>query len=369
MEMDTSSGIRANESEQKRTVVRSPSIDPSASAAEDRFRRIAPRLEENDFECGLCLSLLCEPVTIPCGHSFCQTCLTSALEQSKKQCPTCRAVCNVDPENMQISLTIANVAQKLFPEEYRKRKEQVELERRDWGNRLSIFYMGTHFLPFRVQRLRLFEPRYVLMVQRALKGDMNFGYVNGYADHDGVMGVQLHIEKCEWAPDGGAVVECTAPRRFRVSRVWTEQGTHGLDRAQVEYVTDELPPYADSTPSDAKIKFIKEFQIALAEAKPWVDQFSEFSYHAHDFIADHGTLPEFSSNNPVQSAEKISFYIANLLGHSLSPEARSSTLHSRNSLERMNVCTEALKNAVQILRAQVHRCPFFTNRVTEISSS
>jgi hypothetical protein len=29
----------------------------------------------HDFDCALCLSLLYDPVTIPCGHTFCRNCL------------------------------------------------------------------------------------------------------------------------------------------------------------------------------------------------------------------------------------------------------------------------------------------------------
>lgn len=34
----------------------------------------------DDFECTLCLKLLYEPVTTPCGHSFCRTCLLQSMD-------------------------------------------------------------------------------------------------------------------------------------------------------------------------------------------------------------------------------------------------------------------------------------------------
>lgn len=46
------------------------------------------------LECGVCLSLVCEPVSLSCGHTFCRTCLVSALRRSAKKCPCCRAVCH-----------------------------------------------------------------------------------------------------------------------------------------------------------------------------------------------------------------------------------------------------------------------------------
>ncbi len=45
----------------------------------------------DDLECILCMKLLYEPVTTPCGHTFCQPCFSRALDHSNK-CPNCRTV-------------------------------------------------------------------------------------------------------------------------------------------------------------------------------------------------------------------------------------------------------------------------------------
>ncbi|XP_077982936.1 E3 ubiquitin-protein ligase RNF166-like [Glandiceps talaboti] len=47
------------------------------------------------FICTICLEVLHKPVTIPCGHSFCVTCLSSCMGKSKESkespyCPLCR---------------------------------------------------------------------------------------------------------------------------------------------------------------------------------------------------------------------------------------------------------------------------------------
>lgn len=54
----------------------------------------APGLPRSLLQCGVCLSLVCEPVSISCGHTFCRTCLVSSLRRSHKRCPCCRAVCH-----------------------------------------------------------------------------------------------------------------------------------------------------------------------------------------------------------------------------------------------------------------------------------
>ncbi|CAM9631229.1 unnamed protein product, partial [Heterosigma akashiwo] len=45
-----------------------------------------------EFECNVCLNLLFEPTSLPCGHSYCKACLKKTLE-FKQECPSCRAPC------------------------------------------------------------------------------------------------------------------------------------------------------------------------------------------------------------------------------------------------------------------------------------
>lgn len=46
-------------------------------------------LNVDDFECSLCYRLLHEPVTTPCGHSFCRQCLDRSLDH-QSVCPLCK---------------------------------------------------------------------------------------------------------------------------------------------------------------------------------------------------------------------------------------------------------------------------------------
>ena len=53
-----------------------------------RLRRVA---RGDDVECILCMKLLFEPVTTPCGHTFCRACFARTTDHSNK-CPMCRTV-------------------------------------------------------------------------------------------------------------------------------------------------------------------------------------------------------------------------------------------------------------------------------------
>uniref|UniRef100_A0A8C2XCG8 RING-type domain-containing protein n=1 Tax=Cyclopterus lumpus TaxID=8103 RepID=A0A8C2XCG8_CYCLU len=49
----------------------------------------------SQFCCSVCLDLLREPVTIPCGHSYCRRCVGGCWDQQEAEggqssCPQCR---------------------------------------------------------------------------------------------------------------------------------------------------------------------------------------------------------------------------------------------------------------------------------------
>ncbi|XP_048109651.1 E3 ubiquitin/ISG15 ligase TRIM25-like isoform X1 [Alosa alosa] len=58
-------------------------------------------VDENHFQCPICLELLKDPVTIPCGHSYCMECITKGWDIDDEKgvygCPQCRQTFNPRP--------------------------------------------------------------------------------------------------------------------------------------------------------------------------------------------------------------------------------------------------------------------------------
>ena len=151
-----------------------------------QYRPIDPKaVDASDFECPLCMRLLWQPITTPCGHTFCRVCLDRTLDHNSV-CPMCKS-----PEVKKVYLIerrefvpnefIESSMRRLLPAEYQERKilQQVEISEFGGGmenaNIIPIF-VCTVSLPGIPCPLHVFEPRYRLMVRRAMEsGTREFG--------------------------------------------------------------------------------------------------------------------------------------------------------------------------------------------------
>ncbi|XP_030282692.1 E3 ubiquitin-protein ligase TRIM21-like [Sparus aurata] len=67
-------------------------------------------LTEDQFLCSICLDVFTDPVSTPCGHNFCKTCITIHWDKNDKcQCPNCKKTFYTRPE-LQVNTFISEMA-------------------------------------------------------------------------------------------------------------------------------------------------------------------------------------------------------------------------------------------------------------------
>ncbi|XP_015716263.1 LON peptidase N-terminal domain and RING finger protein 3 isoform X2 [Coturnix japonica] len=198
-------------------------------------------VDPSDLDCSLCMRLFYEPVTTPCGHTFCLKCLERCLDHNPK-CPLCKeglSECLAMRKYCKTVLMEELIARYL-PEELTERRKIHEEEIAELSNlnkNVPIF-VCTMAYPTVPCPLHIFEPCYRLMIRRCMEtGTKQFGMcisdpVKGFADY----GCILEIRNVEFFADGRSVVDSIGKRRFKVIQ---HSQRDGYNTADIEYIEDQ----------------------------------------------------------------------------------------------------------------------------------
>lgn len=196
--------------------------------------------------CPVCVRIMLEPVTLPCGHSFCKSpCLRGAL-QEQPACPVCRTAFFGDVQRSNPSYTIMSLIETLVhPEELSERKsesviDEVELS----SSRLGLFFLpdcteGT-LMPGNSIQLSVWEPRYLILINRCLDSGMYFGI---QSSNQSVGGVGMKIESVRRLLNNRMLITASAIMRYTVCAApELEPNAMGLHYAHVSFFSDVPKP-------------------------------------------------------------------------------------------------------------------------------
>ena len=219
---------------------------------EDRIRYLKLRNKLRvELDCQVCYALILEPLTLPCGHTFCRSCVARILDHSDL-CPICRrksgmpVAIHAEPVNK----TLARLIDYFFPEQIAARREAISQDDLglDLEKNLPLFICTLSF-PTMPTFLHIFEPRYRLMIRRVVEsGDGKFGMVmynrRGRSQGDGLgsvpfmqYGTLLMVERYELLPDGRSLVIATGVSRFKVMDSSMLDGYHVARTERVDDIS------------------------------------------------------------------------------------------------------------------------------------
>uniref|UniRef100_UPI00398E55B5 LON peptidase N-terminal domain and RING finger protein 2 isoform X1 n=2 Tax=Pristiophorus japonicus TaxID=55135 RepID=UPI00398E55B5 len=110
------------------------------------------------LNCRMCLALLFEPVSLPCGHTFCRGCVE---KETVTECRLCKLSITGDAAqaasalasgtHFRLNVVLCNLLEKWFPSDCRARRLQVEAGRlmrsRDYSAALGLYNQALSLVP------------------------------------------------------------------------------------------------------------------------------------------------------------------------------------------------------------------------------
>uniref|UniRef100_A0A8C2KMA8 Uncharacterized protein n=1 Tax=Cyprinus carpio TaxID=7962 RepID=A0A8C2KMA8_CYPCA len=95
-----------------------------------QFCCVGPLTEE--LQCSICLDVFTDPVTAPCGHNFCKTCLNKYWDNSQTcNCPYCKETFNQRPD-LKINITLRELVDR-----YKVKSKDVQQMIQDRINKIQ----------------------------------------------------------------------------------------------------------------------------------------------------------------------------------------------------------------------------------------
>ncbi|KAK0637252.1 ATP-dependent protease La domain-containing protein [Bombardia bombarda] len=216
-------------------------VTPDQAAFDSSVLTTVKDAVRSEMDCQVCYALYYDPVTTPCGHTFCRSCLQRVLDHAR-YCPVCRRVLSVEPvvyrEECPTNQLLARIIASFWADLLEARRQAVIAEGLSDGAEnydIAVFICTLSF-PSMPTFLHVFEPRYRLMIRRALEGDRTFGMVlyqqgRGFRE----LGTLLRIVNVEFFPDGRSLIETVGVSRFRI----VEHSTlDGYTVAKIQKIND-----------------------------------------------------------------------------------------------------------------------------------
>ncbi|XXH04408.1 hypothetical protein Hte_010822 [Hypoxylon texense] len=185
-------------------------------------------LARTEMDCQVCYALFLDPLTTTCGHTFCRGCLHRILDHSDL-CPICRRPLSIQAQVNRQSYPsnerLCKIINGFWADLVALRSQAYRLEQQANLDGFDIpLFVCTLAFPRMPTFLHVFEPRYRLMIRRAMEGDRTFGMVlhtspraPGEPDFF-ELGTLLRIVNIEFFPDGRSLLETVGVSRFRVTR-------------------------------------------------------------------------------------------------------------------------------------------------------
>mmetsp|Transcript_4840 Transcript_4840/g.9041 ORF Transcript_4840/g.9041 Transcript_4840/m.9041 type:complete len:330 (+) Transcript_4840:735-1724(+) len=199
-----------------------------------------------ELDCPLCLRVFYEPVTSSCGHSYCKNCLLECFKRGRK-CPICRKPASIS-NSVPVTIVLQKLVERLRKEDFDSRIEEETTKRTELLAQLEssnqflpvLLMHEILYLPGILAELKIFEPRYLRMVQEALNTTKLFGVYSSFKGSH--LGVTLEVTSWDDLPDGTIGLTALVKKRFVADGITSDLVNliPNQEISSTHYTSDEL---------------------------------------------------------------------------------------------------------------------------------
>eukprot|EP01052_Picozoa_sp_SAG31_P035559 SAG31_NODE_4308_length_3369_cov_2.531804_4_plen_483_part_00 len=310
----------------------------------------------NALDCSICLNRLEAPVTLACGHSFCERCAMQCLSSVGK-CPSCRATIH-RTELPAPSITLRHLLE-LLPQsaaESSQDEEQtmhghvfsgaesnsITIQSKNYTE-LPLFLVELPIFPGQPLQLFLWEPRYLLLVERILRGRRRFGIQRSIGAFDapevGAVGTVVQVTRADKDQHGRWIVEGRGLHRYNAATPISEESdSGGLFYCKADVFNDHVSSTADDV--ETLRKHCAARVTCLLDALGPLDR--------REVREKYGEPP---NGTGLAAAEALSLWLASALR--FPPSVKLAMLESRDTARRLEaaeallVDTEGVLNSIE----------------------
>jgi Lon protease-like protein len=308
--------------------------DDSLPFSSTKLHPISNQLTKQDLECHICLSTIKDPVTCPCGHSWCRSCILDSMNQSDR-CPMCRESLPSASYFVKrpVDQGIESILSKVFQQPSPDVRYTLSTTRK-----IPLFICSLVF-PGSKPGFHMFEPRYRAMIKKCMDSNREFGIAmpqeNGSCKPFGTLVRITHAEalvNCDVVatPEGDLprfVIETVGLYRFKILEL--SVSPIGYTEAVVEPLHDEDPEDIPHEPCRLE-ELVEEARSFVAKLLLSVPPTARLH-----FERKHGKMP----NDP----SRFSFWLAEFLP--MNPYTLYQLLPLTNVLERMELICSWIQEA------------------------
>ena len=307
-----------------------------------------------EHDCPICACLLYEPVTTPCGHSFCRSCLAEveAVGLGTARCPCCRAPL---PEGVarKTSVVLAALLQSLRPVEYAARRLEVhklEAEREEARRHLvsalpaaAAYSLVTNdpALPGQVLVFSVSRPRELVLLHKLFTDVpeprcLVLAPEPPRATASRRVATLCRLVSCVPLQGSGGAVRL---RLVALRRISLGEPVHEGEELR------DLAPFCDEAPESAGLA--EACRAAQAELDAAAAADAKLAAHLEAVRAGLHSLPDTPHAGEAANAEAHSFRLCCLLFNQLSGEAKLECLQTRSTARRLELVCAAIRQPAQ----------------------